>query len=67
MDNTVLTSSLHSWKRADNVFRTKWNVHNIPALVRYESIAGETQETGRLVEDEILNASKLDTLLRREE
>ncbi|PYH29286.1 thioredoxin-like protein [Aspergillus neoniger CBS 115656] len=47
------------WKDPQNAYRTRWNVNNIPALVRYESVNGEVVETGRLVEGEILNQEKL--------
>lgn len=47
------------WKDPQNAYRTKWNVNNIPALVRYESVNGEVVETGRLVEGEILDQEKL--------
>ncbi|RDW72706.1 uncharacterized protein DSM5745_07878 [Aspergillus mulundensis] len=47
------------WKEPTNVFRTKWNVNNIPTLVRFERVDGCVKETGRLVEAEILDREKL--------
>ncbi|GIZ46070.1 hypothetical protein CKM354_000920900 [Cercospora kikuchii] len=51
------------WRVQSNVFRTVWNVHNVPTLVRYENVGGEVKETGRLVEGEILDDTKLQKLL----
>ncbi|KAF2208194.1 hypothetical protein CERZMDRAFT_62239 [Cercospora zeae-maydis SCOH1-5] len=51
------------WRVPTNVFRTKWNVHNVPTLVKYENLGGEIKETGRLVEREILDDTKLQKLL----
>ncbi|OHW92574.1 DUF953 domain-containing protein [Colletotrichum incanum] len=51
------------WKISTNVFRTKWNVHNVPTIVRYQRLDGEVRETGRLVEDEILDEKRLKDLI----
>ncbi|KAL4900118.1 hypothetical protein BDW74DRAFT_103678 [Aspergillus multicolor] len=51
------------WKEPTNVFRTKWNVTNVPTLVRFESVDGKAKETGRLVEAEILDRKKLGELV----
>lgn len=51
------------WRVQTNVYRTVWNVHNVPTLVRYENVGGEVNETGRLVEGEILDDTKLQKLL----
>ncbi|OLN97158.1 Thioredoxin domain-containing protein C21C3.12c [Colletotrichum chlorophyti] len=47
------------WKVPTNVYRTKWNINNVPTLVRYERVDGEVRETGRLVEGEILDEQRL--------
>ncbi|QSZ31110.1 hypothetical protein DSL72_000673 [Monilinia vaccinii-corymbosi] len=52
------------WRVPDNVFRTTWNVDNVPTLVRYERVDGEVKETGRLVENEILNQGSLNDLVQ---
>ncbi|TVY84001.1 Thioredoxin domain-containing protein [Lachnellula suecica] len=59
----ILLMIFDRWKEAGNIYRTIWNVHNVPTLVRYERINGEVAETGRLVEDEILDAKRLRTLV----
>lgn len=51
------------WRVQTNVYRTVWNVHNVPTLVRYENVGGEVKETGRLVEGEILDDTKLQKLI----
>ncbi|KAK2063053.1 hypothetical protein LY76DRAFT_504464 [Colletotrichum caudatum] len=51
------------WKIPTNVFRTKWNVHNVPTIVRYRRIDGGIKETGRLVEAEILDEKRLTGLI----
>ncbi|KAH8763093.1 hypothetical protein F5883DRAFT_498583 [Diaporthe sp. PMI_573] len=51
------------WRVPTNVFRTIWNVHNVPTLVRYERVDGEVKETGRLVEGEILDKGRLKGLV----
>ncbi|KAH6674796.1 thioredoxin-like protein [Halenospora varia] len=51
------------WKDPKNIYRINWNVHNVPTLVRYQRVDGEVRETGRLVEDEILNEKKLSGLV----
>lgn len=45
------------------MFRTTWNVNNVPALVRYERVDGVTKEVGRLIEGEILDGEKLGGLV----
>lgn len=47
------------WREPKNIFRTLWNINNVPALVRYQRVNGEVTETGRLIEGEILDKSKL--------
>ncbi|KAL4995338.1 hypothetical protein BDV10DRAFT_174944 [Aspergillus recurvatus] len=47
------------WKDLSNVYRTRWNVNNVPTLVRFENVNGTVKETGRLVEGEILDRKKL--------
>ncbi len=54
------------WKDKNNVYRTKWNVHNVPTVVRFETVSGVVKETGRLVEDEILNEKKLGNFIRHQ-
>ncbi|CAI6327480.1 unnamed protein product [Periconia digitata] len=53
------------WKEPTNVFRTQWNVHNVPCLVRYERKGedGSVVETGRMIEEEFLKEGKLDEFL----
>ncbi|KAM0690846.1 hypothetical protein Q7P36_009615 [Cladosporium allicinum] len=51
------------WRDPKNVFRTTWNVNNVPALVRYERVDGVTKEVGRLIEGEILDGEKLGGLV----
>lgn len=61
------------WKNPHNIFRTQWNIHNVPVLVRYELVAvaveGNTtttkqvKEVGRLVEGEILDERRLQELV----
>lgn len=51
------------WRDPKNVFRSNWNVNNVPTLVRYQRIDGDVQETGRLVEDEIVDEKKLANLI----
>lgn len=55
--------TIHRWKDQKNVFRTVWNVNNVPALVRYEKTGGTVKETGRLIEGEILNEERLSQLI----
>ncbi|KAL3478568.1 hypothetical protein BJX99DRAFT_256464 [Aspergillus californicus] len=47
------------WKEPSNVYRTTWNVHNVPTLVRFEKQDGRVREVGRLVEGEILDSKRL--------
>jgi hypothetical protein len=51
--------SICRWKDLSNVYRTKWNVNNVPTLVRFENVNGTVKETGRLVEGDILDRKKL--------
>ncbi|KAL3296121.1 DUF953 domain protein [Colletotrichum asianum] len=52
------------WKVRTNVFRTKWDVHNVPTIVRYQLVNGEIKETGRLVEGDILDKGRLQALIQ---
>ncbi|TDZ22284.1 Thioredoxin domain-containing protein [Colletotrichum orbiculare MAFF 240422] len=54
------------WKVPTNVYRTTWNINNVPTLVRFERAGGVTKETGRLVEGEILDAKRLNDLVSRQ-
>lgn len=70
---TFLSSFLgkpNRWKNPHNVFRTQWNIHNVPVLVRYELVGENTatttkqvKEVGRLVEGEILDERRLQELV----
>lgn len=73
---TFLSSFLgkqNRWKNPHNVFRTQWNIHNVPVLVRYELVAvavegnatttKQVKEVGRLVEGEILDERRLQELV----
>ncbi|KAL0936362.1 Thioredoxin domain-containing protein C21C3.12c [Colletotrichum truncatum] len=51
------------WKVPTNVYRTKWNVNNVPTIVRYQRVDGQVKETGRLVEGEILDEKRLRALI----
>lgn len=51
------------WRDPKNVYRTNWNVHNVPALVRFEVVNGEVSATGKLIEGEILDKAKLGAFL----
>jgi len=51
------------WRDPKNVYRTNWNVHNVPALVRFERVDGEVSATGKLIEGEILDKAKLGPFL----
>jgi hypothetical protein len=53
------------WRDPSNVFRTKWNVNNVPTLVRYERVDGKVKETGRLTENEILDGQQLQALINK--
>ncbi|KAK1638474.1 hypothetical protein BDP81DRAFT_371946 [Colletotrichum phormii] len=53
------------WRVPTNVFRTKWNVNNVPTIVRYELSDGEVKETARLVEGEILDEKRLRLLISK--
>jgi hypothetical protein len=58
-----LANSFYRWKDPKNIYRTQWNVNNVPALVRYQLINGEVSETARLIEAEILDKAKLEAFL----
>lgn len=58
-----LANRLCSWKVPTNVYRKEWNVHNVPALVRFERTSEGVQEVGRLIEAEILDEKRLQSLL----
>jgi len=47
------------WKDPANFYRTNWDVHFVPTLVRYQRVDGEVKETGRMMEDGILDEKKL--------
>ncbi|CAG9984459.1 unnamed protein product [Clonostachys byssicola] len=53
------------YKKPDNYFRTKWNIHNIPTVVRYELRDGKVQEIGRLIENEVIENNNLQSLVSR--
>lgn len=55
--------SAYRWRDQKNVFRTVWNVNNVPALVKYERVDGVTKEVGRLIEGEILDEERLQRLV----
>ncbi|CBF78296.1 hypothetical protein AN8630.2 [Aspergillus nidulans FGSC A4] len=54
------------WRDLSNVYRTKWNVNNVPTLVRFENVNGTVNETGRLVEGDILDRKKLGEFVLKE-
>jgi hypothetical protein len=56
---TSFADQFYRWRDQKNVFRTTWNVNNVPALVKYERVDGVTKEVGRLIEGEILDGGKL--------
>jgi hypothetical protein len=60
---TQIANSWSRWKKDTCVFRTKWNVHNVPTLVRFEVVDEAVKETGRLIEDEILDGKMLQELV----
>jgi hypothetical protein len=63
-ENRGLTRSFSSrWKEPKNVYRSLWNVNNVPALVRYQRVNGEVVETGRLIEGQILDKVKLQSFI----
>ncbi|KAK6836903.1 hypothetical protein PG990_014366 [Apiospora arundinis] len=47
------------WRERNNVFRTKWNVNNVPTLARFEQVKGKVVEKGRMTEDGIMNSATL--------
>ncbi|KAK7934638.1 hypothetical protein PG985_000133 [Apiospora marii] len=47
------------WRERTNVFRTKWNVNNVPTLARFELVKGKVVEKGRMTEDGIMNPETL--------
>ncbi|KAL3475451.1 hypothetical protein BJX99DRAFT_259397 [Aspergillus californicus] len=52
-----------AWKDLSNVYRTTWNVSNVPTLARYESVDGAVKEVGRLVEGQILDRARLSAFI----
>ncbi|KAF2437250.1 hypothetical protein P171DRAFT_373896 [Karstenula rhodostoma CBS 690.94] len=44
-------------------FRADWDIQNVPTLARYERADGKVKETGRLVERELLDESRVRALL----
>jgi thiol-disulfide isomerase/thioredoxin len=58
--------SICRWRDLSNVYRTKWNVNNVPTLVRFENVNGTVNETGRLVEGDILDRKKLGEFVLKE-
>jgi hypothetical protein len=52
-----------SFKAADSTYRTKWTIHFVPTLIRFERVGGELKETGRLVEGEVLDEKKFRDLV----
>lgn len=48
------------------MFRTKWNVHNVPTLVRFQRVGDSVKEVGRLTEGEIMDAERLQRLVSGE-
>ncbi|KAJ9103713.1 hypothetical protein QFC20_004717 [Naganishia adeliensis] len=57
----ILWYEREDWRRPDNEARTKWNVQNLPTILRLE----DGKETGRLVESAILDSKKLQNLVNR--
>ncbi|CAN8101433.1 unnamed protein product [Discula destructiva] len=55
----VEVGQLPQWRDPKNKYRTVWNVHNVPTLVKYSFMDGEIQETGRLVEGDVLGEKRL--------
>ncbi|KAK8030160.1 hypothetical protein PG993_011451 [Apiospora rasikravindrae] len=47
------------WRERTNVFRTKWNVNNVPTLARFEQVNGKVVEKGRMTEDGIMDPATL--------
>ncbi|RSH80024.1 uncharacterized protein EHS24_009695 [Apiotrichum porosum] len=54
--------SLAQWRDKNNHARTSWNVNSVPTILRIE----DGKETGRIVENEILDSAKLKALLSGE-
>ncbi|KXJ94971.1 hypothetical protein Micbo1qcDRAFT_200428 [Microdochium bolleyi] len=52
------------WKDPSNIYRTKWDLHYVPTVVRYERVDGEIKETGRVVEGEVIVDGKLQALVQ---
>ena len=57
------TNIVYRWKAPNNVFRTVWKVHNVPALLRFEKTSEGVKEVGRLIEGEILDEKRLSSLV----
>ncbi|KAJ6024625.1 hypothetical protein N7540_005422 [Penicillium herquei] len=51
------------WRDPKNIYRTNWNIQNVPALVRFERVENEISATGKLIEGEILDKAKLASFL----
>lgn len=62
-NESVLTFS-QRYKDLGNRFRTDWQINCIPALVRYERQDGQVNEAGRLVEGELLDETKIQSLIK---
>lgn len=56
---SLIADLCHRWRERTNVFRTKWNVNNVPTLARFELVKGKVVEKGRMTEDGIMNAETL--------
>ncbi|CAH0047084.1 unnamed protein product [Clonostachys solani] len=52
------------WRDSKNVFRTKWDVHNVPTLARFKLVNGKVSEKGRLVEGDLLDAQRLSDFIK---
>ncbi|OXG19425.1 hypothetical protein C366_02271 [Cryptococcus neoformans Tu401-1] len=48
------------WRTPNNQARTEWNVNSVPTILRLEN----GKETGRLVEDEILDKARLQAFIK---
>ncbi|OJJ45964.1 hypothetical protein ASPZODRAFT_17394 [Penicilliopsis zonata CBS 506.65] len=58
----VAVGQREEWRDPKNVYRSSWNVHNVPVLARYQRVDGRVVETGRLTEGEILDSAKMDPI-----
>lgn len=57
------TKTNNRWKKADNIFRTKWDLKAIPTLVKYTR-TGEGVSQNQVVEKDILNEGNLKALVQ---